>query len=221
MIFNERAFFFYSFMLAPSPLPFLLRRARLRLANCATVKPVLGFALLAFPPSRSPSTAIALGKNNAPRSFCSASPPREGEGLWLCWCFLEEGWTQGLTSFHSVARALIGFADRRSLARLSLVVEPLSRGSNPLLHQLQKNTRKGCLFVTGGDAGIRTPGGLAPSSDFKSGALNQLCHVSVTVQNIINNFANVKNFFENFQNFFPAALAAKKRTFFLSGFENA
>ena len=32
---------------------------------------------------------------------------------------------------------------------------------------------------TGGDAGIRTPGGLAPSSDFKSGALNQRCHISV------------------------------------------
>ncbi len=62
--------------------PHLLRKGALvARPNCATVKPVLGFALLAFPPSRSPSTAIALGKKSPPGSFCSASPPREGE-VW-------------------------------------------------------------------------------------------------------------------------------------------
>lgn len=43
------------------------------------------------------------------------------------------------------------FADRRSPARLSLVVEPFLQSSNPdYLHQLQKKHRKGAFFVIGG-----------------------------------------------------------------------
>ena len=38
----------------------------------------------------------------------------------------------GLTSFHSAALALITFGDRRSSARLSLVVKPTFVGSCPL-----------------------------------------------------------------------------------------
>ncbi len=70
-------------LLSPSPLPFLLRKgAHVARSNCATVKPVLGFALLAFPPSRSPSTAFALRAPRWGEEMCAArvSPSRGGRG---------------------------------------------------------------------------------------------------------------------------------------------
>ena len=51
-------------------------------------------------------------------------------------------------------------AHRRSSARLSLVVEPLFRGSNPASPEsTQKKAPFQVLFFNGGESGIRTPGG--------------------------------------------------------------
>ena len=57
---------------------------------------------------------------------------------------------------------------------LSAVVELFfPRVLLPVLHEFpKKNTRKGCFFVNGGEAEIRTLGGLAPSTVFKTAALN-------------------------------------------------
>ncbi len=61
------------------------------------------------------------------------------------------------------------FANRRSPARLSLVVEPFLQGSNPdYIHQLQKKHHKGASFVIGGETGIRTLGTLTSTTDFES-----------------------------------------------------
>lgn len=52
---------------------------------------------------------------------------------------------------NACSTALIGRADRDTPVSLSLVVEPLCKASNPISpHHLQKNSRKGSVFVNGG-----------------------------------------------------------------------
>lgn len=58
---------------------------------------------------------------------------------------------------NSAAQALIGYADRRSLARLSLVVEPADAFSLPTTAlNKQKKTPQGCFLFIGAGNGNRT-----------------------------------------------------------------